>query len=114
MGNIQPNPKKRGYLLPTGCKDLIDVLKGCPAKPLLDFAKVNGKIQAKEVRVIGPEGNQIGIFSLAKALSLARSRSLDLVQITSRARPPVCRLIDYERFRLELSKRRAGDRNPGK
>jgi translation initiation factor IF-3 len=105
MANIQPNPKKRGYLLPTGCKDLIDVLKGKPPKLFLDFAKVNGKIQAKEVRVIGPDGNQLGIFPLADALRLARSHRLDLVQITSRARPPVCRLIDYGQFRYELSMR---------
>ena len=106
MASITPNPKKRGYLLPSGCKDLIDVLQGVPPKLSLSTAKVNGKIRAPEVRVIGEHGEQLGIMPLADALQLAQSRSIDLVEIAPRARPPVCRIVDYGKFRYELSRQR--------
>ena len=106
MASITPNPKKRSYLLPPGCKDLIHVLQGTPLKPSLSTARVNGKIQAREVRVIGEQGEQLGIMPLAEALRLAQSRSIDLVEIAPRARPPICRIVDYGKFRYEWSRRR--------
>jgi translation initiation factor IF-3 len=106
MAGITPNPKKRGYLLPPGCKDLIDVLKGiAPKLSLGDPVRVNGRIRAREVRVIGEHGEQLGIMSLADALNLARSACIDLVEIAPHAKPPVCRLVDYGTFRHELSKK---------
>lgn len=107
MGSITPNPKKRGYLLPPGCKDLIDVLHAAP-KPKTRSprpVRVNGKIRVREVRVIGEQGKQLGIFSLADALSLARSRGLDLVEIAPTAVPPVCRIVDFGKFLYESSKK---------
>jgi hypothetical protein len=60
MASITPNPKKRSYLLPPGCKDLIDVLKGPPAKPsLATKVRLNGQIRAPELRVIGEDGHSI-------------------------------------------------------
>src|SRR5262245_30234363 len=106
MASITPNPKKRGYLLPPGCKDLIDILQGVPSQLSLSTARVNGKIRAPEVRVIGERGEELGIMPLADALQLAASCSIDLVEIAPRARPPVCRIVDYGRFRYELSRRR--------
>ena len=106
MASITPNPKKRSCVLPPGCQDLIDVLRGAPPKRSLSTAPVNGKIQALEVRVIGERGEQLGLMPLAEALKLAQSRSLDLVEIAPRARPPTCRMVDYGRFRFELRKRR--------
>jgi translation initiation factor IF-3 len=98
------NPsKKRGYLLPPGCKDLIHVLNGPPKKPFLGApARVNGQIRAREVRVIDERGRQLGICSLRDALVLAKSRNLDLIEIARSANPPVCRLIDYGEFRHKL------------
>lgn len=104
MGSSTPNPKKRGYLLPPGCKDLVHVLLGAPKTPSLTPVRVNGRIRAREVRVIGEEGEQLGILPLADALTLARSRGIDLVEIAPTARPPVCRIVDFGRYRYEASK----------
>jgi len=116
MRKITPNPKKRGYLLPAGCKDLIDVLGGKPKSSVGKMAKfpkpspamparVNRLIRARKVRVIGEHGKQLGIMSLAGALNLARAAEVDLVEIAPHAQPPVCRLVDYGKFRYELSKK---------
>jgi translation initiation factor IF-3 len=69
------------------------------------FVRVNGKIRAREVRVIGTDGKQLGVFSLADAINMARTNGVDLVEIASTATPPVCRLVDYGKFRYEQSKR---------
>ncbi len=69
------------------------------------FVRVNGKIRAREVRVIGPEGKQLGVLSLGEALTTARNLGVDLVEIAPNATPPVCRLVDYGKFRYEQSKR---------
>jgi translation initiation factor IF-3 len=69
------------------------------------FVRVNGKIRAREVRVIGTEGKQLGILSLGDALTLARSHGVDLVEIAPNATPPVCRVVDYGKFRYEQAKR---------
>jgi translation initiation factor IF-3 len=106
MGSITPDPNKRDYLLPPGCKDLIDVLKGAPETPSQTSVRVNGKIRASEVRVIGEKGEQLGIMSLAHALNMARSLGTDLVEIAPSATPPICRLVDFGKFRSETAKRR--------
>lgn len=67
--------------------------------------RVNGKIRAREVRIISFEGKQLGIMTLAEALGLARAHSVDLVEIAPNATPPVCRIVDYGKFRYEQSKR---------
>ena len=69
------------------------------------FVRVNGKIRAREVRVIGPEGRQMGVLSLGDALNLARANGVDLVEIAPNATPPVCRLVDFGKFRYEQAKR---------
>lgn len=69
------------------------------------FVRVNGKIRAREVRVIGQEGNQLGIISLPDAITLARNQGVDLVEIAPNATPPVCRLVDFGKFRYEQSKK---------
>jgi translation initiation factor IF-3 len=106
MGSITPNPKKRSYLLPPGCKDLIDVLEGVPPNATPSKFCLNGKIRAPEVRVIGEQGQQLGVMPIADALHLARSAGIDLVEIAPHAKPPICRLVDYGAFRYELSKKR--------
>lgn len=67
--------------------------------------RINGKIRAREVRVIGLDGNQMGIKSLGEAIQLARTHNVDLVEVAPNAMPPVCRLIDYGRYRYEQAKR---------
>ena len=67
--------------------------------------RVNGKIRAREVRVIGPDGKQLGVFALNDALNLARQQGVDLVEISPNAVPPVCRLVEIGKFRYELAKK---------
>lgn len=67
--------------------------------------RVNGKIRAREVRVIGTNGEQVGVLSLPDALTMARQQGVDLVEIAASATPPVCRLVDFGKFRYEQAKR---------
>ena len=69
------------------------------------FVRVNGKIRAREVRVIGADSKQLGVLSFGEALTLARANGVDLVEIAPNATPPVCRLVDYGKFRYEQAKR---------
>ena len=68
-------------------------------------ARINGKIRAREVRVIGQAGQQLGILSLGDAINLARAEAVDLVEIAPNATPPVCRLVDFGKYRYEQNKR---------
>lgn len=72
--------------------------------------RVNGKIRAREVRVIGPDGKQLGVFLLNEALNLARQHGVDLVEISANAVPPVCRIIEIGKFRYELAKKEKDSR----
>lgn len=69
------------------------------------MVRVNGKIRAREVRVIGPDGQQLGVHPLAEAINMARARGVDLVEIAASAVPPVCRLVDFGKYRYEQAKR---------
>jgi len=69
------------------------------------FVRVNGKIRAREVRVIGLDGKQLGVLQLGDALNLARASGVDLVEIAPNATPPVCRIVDFGKFRYEQAKR---------
>ncbi len=75
------------------------------SSPSGPFVRVNGKIRAREVRVIGADGKQHGVMSLGDALTLARANGVDLVEIAPNATPPVCRLVDFGKFRYEQAKR---------
>lgn len=67
--------------------------------------RVNEGIRAKEIRVIGENGEQLGILPVAQALQLARERELDLVEVAPTANPPVCRIMNYGKFQYQKSKR---------
>lgn len=67
--------------------------------------QVNEQIRDKELRVIDEEGKQLGIMSAEKALKLAEEKDLDLVKIAPAATPPVCRIMDYGKYRFEQAKR---------
>jgi translation initiation factor IF-3 len=65
--------------------------------------RINGYIRAPEVRLVAPDGSQIGVKKLAEALWLADQLGLDLVEVAPDAKPPVCRLMDYGKFKYEQS-----------
>ena len=69
------------------------------------FIRMNERIRAREVRVIGDEGEQIGIMAPLDALKMAREKNLDLVEISPTAQPPVCRIMDYGKFLYQNEKR---------
>lgn len=66
---------------------------------------MNEEIRAKEIRVVSVEGEQLGIMSVKDALRLAQEKELDLVEVAPNAKPPVCRIMDYGKYRYEQSKR---------
>ncbi len=66
---------------------------------------INGQIRDKEVRVIGENGEQLGIMSSREAMKLAQEAELDLVKIAPKAQPPVCKIIDYGKYRYELARK---------
>ncbi|MFA9498230.1 MAG: translation initiation factor IF-3 [Deltaproteobacteria bacterium] len=67
---------------------------------------INRNIRAKEVRVIDPDGNQIGVIPTYKAIAVANDFGLDLVEISPNADPPVCKIMDYGRYKYELTKKK--------
>ena len=66
---------------------------------------INEEIRDREVRVVDQNGEQLGVMSSREALALAEERQLDLVKIAPQARPPVCKLMDYGKYRFEQSKK---------
>lgn len=79
-------------------------------KGVLDIAtdkahRINGEIRTPEVRLIGLDGEQLGIVRIAEALQLSEENEVDLVEIAPNATPPVCRLMDYGKFRYQEQKR---------
>jgi translation initiation factor IF-3 len=80
--------------------------------PISSELRINDRIRVPEVRLVGPEGEQVGIVSIAKALDLAAESDLDLVEVAPMARPPVCKLMDYGKFKYEnAQKAREARRN---
>ena len=69
------------------------------------FTRINERIFAAQVRLVGPEGNQLGVVSLQKARELANEHDLDLVEVAPQANPPVCRIIDFSKFKYEQEKK---------
>ena len=67
--------------------------------------QLNEEIRDKELRVIGAEGDQLGIMTSAAALALAEEKDLDLVKIAPNATPPVCKIMDYSKYRYEQAKK---------
>jgi translation initiation factor IF-3 len=68
-------------------------------------ARTNRRIRARELRVIGPEGEQLGVISLETALAKAQEFGLDLVEVSPMAKPPVCKIMDYGKFKYETKKK---------
>ena len=71
---------------------------------------INEQIRDKEVRLIGENGEQLGVMSARDALKLAKEAELDLVKIAPTAKPPVCKIIDYGKYRYEMARKEKEDR----
>lgn len=69
-------------------------------------ARINGEITVKEVRLISGDGEQLGVVSLKEALSMAEEQDVDLVEISPTAKPPVCKLMDFGKYKYEQAKKR--------
>ncbi|MEJ7817239.1 MAG: translation initiation factor IF-3 [Thermoleophilaceae bacterium] len=69
--------------------------------PDRDDTRINDRIRVREVRLVGDDGNQIGVVSIDEALVYARERDLDLVEVAAEAKPPVCRVLDYSKYKYE-------------
>jgi len=78
-----------------------------PSNPKRDTQepRVNGRIRISEVRLVDEEGQQVGVVATAVAMEMARERGLDLVEVSPNARPPVCRIMDFGKYKYELSKK---------
>lgn len=72
--------------------------------------QINDEIRDKELRVISDDGEQLGIMSAKEALRIAESKDLDLVKIAPQAQPPVCKIMDYSKYRYEQAKREKENR----
>ncbi|MDD5254479.1 MAG: translation initiation factor IF-3 [Candidatus Omnitrophica bacterium] len=69
------------------------------------FIRINERIRVPEVRLIGPEGNQMGVMTTVKAQEMANQFELDLVEVAPQASPPVCRIIDFSKFKYDQEKK---------
>lgn len=69
------------------------------------FVRINERIRVKEVRLIGAEGEQMGVVPIAEAINAARNEQLDLVEVAPQAIPPVCRIMDYTKFKYDQAKK---------
>ena len=73
--------------------------------PERDQTRINDRIRVPEVRLVGEDGKQIGVIKTADALKYAQERDLDLVEVAPDARPPVCRVLDYSKFKYEQAQK---------
>ena len=78
--------------------------------PERDTTRINERIRVPEVRVIGDDGTQIGVMRTDEALRYAQERDLDLVEVAPEARPPVCRVLDYSKYKYEQSQKQKAAR----
>ena len=69
------------------------------------FIRINDRITASQVRVIGHDGSQLGVMSVQRALEIANQHDLDLVEVAQTATPPVCRIIEFSKFKYDLEKK---------
>ncbi len=86
------------------CKTVIYSWR-CPLIATKSSSLINEEIKANEVRVIGADGKQLGVMKLSEALRLSNEAELDLVEIAPESVPPVCKIMDYGKFRFEKEKR---------
>ena len=88
--------------LKTGSEQIIYQVWRCTT---ISNLMINEQIRDKEVRLIGPDGEQLGIMSAREAMAKAQEAELNLVKIAPQAKPPVCKIIDYGKYRYELARK---------
>ena len=71
-----------------------------------DYIRKNDKIRAREIRVVGPDGGMLGVMPPEEALKIAKSHHLDLVEVASNAVPPDCRILEFGKYKYEISKQK--------
>ncbi|MFC1704195.1 translation initiation factor IF-3 [Candidatus Omnitrophota bacterium] len=69
------------------------------------YIRVNQRIRAAEVRLIGPEGEQLGVVHIRKAVEVAQEHGLDLIEVAPQAKPPVCRILDFSKYKYDQEKK---------
>lgn len=79
--------------------------RSTPQRPPPQRVRINNNIKAPEVRLIGEDGQQIGVMNVKEALAHAAQSNLDLVEVAPQANPPVCRIMDYGKFKYQQSKK---------
>ncbi|KAB7623646.1 translation initiation factor IF-3 [Alkalilimnicola sp. S0819] len=84
------------------------------APPQQDSRRINGRIQEPEVRLIDEEGQQVGVVPTEDAMERAETVGMDLVEIDANAKPPVCRIMDYGKYKFDLSKKQQAARKKQK
>ncbi len=83
----------------------MNLRSGAIATPVTTEPRINDRIRAREVRLVSAEGEQVGIKPLPEALAIARAADLDLVEVAPQASPPVCRIMDYGKYKYEAAQR---------
>ena len=78
--------------------------------PERDQTRINERIRVPEVRLIGPDGEQVGVLPIADALKFAQDNDLDLVEVAADAKPPVCRVLDYSKYKYEQAQKQKAAR----
>ncbi len=114
MSNVQRQIQRLWTLdiglgtFPRGGAAIATGFRGRGARPdnrRLPIARINERIRVPQVRVIGEEGEQLGVLDIRDAIRAAREKGLDLVEVAATADPPVCRIIDFGKFQYEAKKK---------
>jgi translation initiation factor IF-3 len=87
------------------------MIRGSPFERRPDTQRINQHIRIAKIRVIGPEGEQLGVMTPEEGRKIARDHSLDLVEVASEARPPVCKILNYDRYRYEQAKKKTASKS---
>jgi len=90
-------------LIPPVVRALVATLQTTQGGPISTETRINERIRVPEVRLIGPAGEQVGIVRIEDALRVATDADLDLVEVAPNARPPVCKIMDYGKFKYETA-----------
>ena len=104
-GEWAPRADAPGAFVASGVRDGPGLLTGKSRGEAITEPRINDRIRVPEVRLVGPEGEQVGIVSIGEALRLAQDSELDLVEVAPMARPPVAKLMDYGKFKYESAQK---------
>lgn len=80
-------------------------LKRYPKEQVISDPRINDRIRVSEVRLVGPSGEQVGVVPIDQAIRLAREADLDLVEVSPGSNPPVCKIMDYGKFKYEAAQK---------